>query len=362
MKIKKYTKKNGTTAYAFRAYIGKKNGQSQYLNRRGFKTKAEARAAFYKLQEEIDKASDPEQITFSHIYNLWLVGYEKDVAESTAMKTRRMIEHHILPKMGPLKIAELTPLQIQGFQDEWAKKLKYNRKLLGLIRNILNHAVKYGYLVNNPALSVTVPKIKRELNSKPKFYDKDQLKQFLAEADKTENIRIIALFRVLAFTGIRKGELQALEWPDFKPQEKTLIINKAVTRTPAGLEISVTKTKFSNRLISLDDKTIEILEELHLQTPDSTLIFENEDGRILSPSLPRKWLLQIIKNTDLPEIPIHGFRHTHASLIFDAGMTLKQAQYRLGHSDLKTTMEVYTHITQRAVDDIAETFSNYVDF
>lgn len=128
------------------------------------------------------------------------------------------------------------------------------------------------------------------------------------------------------------------------------------------LEISVTKTKSSERLISLDDKTIQILNKLHDAQPHSKLIFENEDGHIMTPSLPRKWLLRIIQETDLPAITIHGFRHTHASLIFDAGMTLKQAQYRLGHSDLKTTMDIYTHITQQAKDDIAKTFSNYIDF
>lgn len=61
-------------------------------------------------------------------------------------------------------------------------------------------------------------------------------------------------------------------------------------------------------------------------------------------------------------IRIHGFRHTHASLCFEAGMTLKQVQYRLGHSDLKTTMNIYTHITREAKDDIGEKFANYIDF
>ena len=92
------------------------------------------------------------------------------------------------------------------------------------------------------------------------------------------------------------------------------------------------------------------------------MLFESESGGIMTPSKPRKWLLDILKDADLHEITIHGFRHTHASLIFDSGMTLKQAQHRLGHSDLQTTMNIYTHITQKAIDDIGEKFSNYVDF
>ena len=69
-----------------------------------------------------------------------------------------------------------------------------------------------------------------------------------------------------------------------------------------------------------------------------------------------------MEGSDLRPIKIHGFRHTHASLCFDAGMTLKQVQHQLGHSDLKTTMNVYTHITKQAKDDIGERFANYIDF
>lgn len=168
------------------------------------------------------------------------------------------------------------------------------------------------------------------------------------------------MFRILAFTGIRKGELLALKWTDFK--RETLSINKAISRSQAGLEVSTTKNKASERLISLDKKTVEIIEKLHDTYPDRIMLFESENGGIMTPSKPRKWLLDILKDTDLHEITIHGFRHTHASLIFDAGMTIKQAQHRLGHSDLQTTMNVYTHITQKAIDDIGNKFSEYIDF
>nr|WP_063281025.1 tyrosine-type recombinase/integrase [Lactococcus cremoris] len=77
-----------------------------------------------------------------------------------------------------------------------------------------------------------------------------------------------------------------------------------------------------------------------------------------SPSKPRKWLHEIIKNNDLESIKMHGFRHTHASLLFDSGMILKQVQYRY----LKTTMNVYTHITESAKDNIGDKFSAYIDF
>ena len=360
MEIVSYKKKDGKTYYRYRFYVGKEGGRGKYIKRRGFKTKGEARAAILKIQEELDKQDLKSDITFEELSKQWLKEYEKDVAESTYLKTERNFKNHILPSIGHFKISELTPLIIQQYQNEWSAKLKYGRKLLGLVRNTLNLAIKYGYLENNPATSVTAPKIKREVSNQKDFYDKEELKKFMELVEATKDIKKIAIFRLFAFTGVRKGELLALNWTDFK--DETLSVSKAVTRTPAGLEISVTKNKSSERLISLDKTTCDILEELHQAYPNSKLMFESENGGIMTPSLPRKWFLQIISDSDLQPIKIHGFRHTHASLLFDAGLSLKQVQYRLGHSDLKTTMNVYTHITQKAIDDIGKQFSDYIDF
>lgn len=360
MKIKKYTKKNGQTAYSFEVYIGKENGRSKYARRRGFKTKGDARAALLKLQYDIDNPPNPETLFFKDLYKEWLAEYEKNVKDSTYYKTERIFKNHILPALGNQKIGDITPMMIQNHQNDWCEKLKFGRKLLGMIRNVFNYGIRIGVIQINPAASVVSPKIKRELKHTKNFYDKNELKTFTSLVESTNDIQKIALFRILAFTGIRKGELLALEWSDF--YGKTLKINKAVSRSAVGLEISTTKNKASERLISLDDKTVDILNSLHEKYPDRKKIFESDNGGIMTPSLPRKWFLQIIKNSDLQKITIHGFRHTHASLIFDAGMTLKQAQHRLGHSDLQTTMNIYTHITQKAVDDIGDKFSNYIDF
>ena len=176
--------------------------------------------------------------------------------------------------------------------------------------------------------------------------------------EKTNDIKKIALFRILAFTIICKGELLALEWKDYR--KSTLGINKAVSHSPVGYEILPPKAN-SNRLFILDKKC-KIIDELHQAYPYSALIFESESGGMLSPSKPRKCLLEITKEKDIEPIRIHAFRHTHASLLFEYGMSLKQVQYRLGHTDLKTTMNIYTHITKFAKDKIGQQFSDYIDF
>lgn len=360
MEIKSYKKKNGETAYMIRVYMGKVNGTSRYVTRRGFPTKAKARAAILNLQEELENAEVARtEKTVKEVAKLWLKEYYDTVQESTYIKTSRNIQNHIYPALGEYKIASLTPLQMQEQVNVWSKKLVYGRKLKGLMDNICKYAVRHGYTDNNPMASVITTGRKKVENASD-FYDKDELKVFLNLVDQTGELEKIILFRLLAFTGARRSEILALEWADWI--DNTLSINKAVTHGFGGEEIGPTKNASSKCLISLDPKTVELLREWQAESQGNKYIFQGEEEKPMPGSLPRKWLLQILKDQKLRPIKIHGFRHTHASLCFDAGMTLKQVQHRLGHSDLKTTMNIYTHITKQAKDDIGERFANYIDF
>lgn len=362
MNIEKYTKKNGTTAYRFRIYVGRQNGKDKYIKRSGFKTKGQARNAILTILDQIEDEKENKPATFGQVAKEWLDEYYDTVQESTYIKTERMVNRHLLPELENKKISDITSLQLQEILKNRLKQLKNGRKLKGLLSNIFKYAIRHGYTTSNPIESVSIVQKRQTDQNTNDFYNKEELKHFLDLLDQTKDIKKICLFRLLAFTGIRKGELMALNWSDWI--DNTLTINKAVTRSFGGLEIGLPKTASSKRLISLDKRTVEILKDYQssLDTTKDGLIFQTDSGGIISPTLPRKWLYQILKDQDLKPIKIHGFRHTHASLCFEAGMTLKQVQYRLGHSDLKTTMNVYTHITRQAKDDIGERFSQYIDF
>ena len=360
MEIKSYKKKNGDTAYGFTVYIGKENGKSKYARKRGFETKGKARAALLQLQNDLENEEEiRKETTVKEISEKWLEEYSETVQDSTFIKTSRNFKNHIYPALGDKKIGSITPLQMQEQVNEWSRKLVYGRKLKGLMNNVFKYAIRHGYIDSNPVDSV-VATARKKVDSKSDFYTKDELKKFMKLVTKTKDLEKLVLFRLLAFTGARKGEILALEWKDWN--DNTLDINKAVTRGFTGEEIGSTKTVSSKRLISLDQTTQKILKKWRKKNPNARYIFENEFKKPIPSTLPRKWLLGILKDSKLRPIKIHGFRHTHASLCFEAGMTLKQVQYRLGHSDLKTTMNVYTHITTQAKDDIGERFANFIDF
>ena len=253
MEIKSYKKKNGDTAYMFRAYIGKVDGSSRYITRRRFETKAKARAALLQLQNDIENEEQTKkEITVEEISEKWLEEYADTVQDSTYIKTSRNFKNHIYPAFGNRKIATITAIQMQEQVNEWSKKLVYGRKLKGLMNNIFKYAIRHGYIETNPVDSV-VTSVRKKVDSKSDFYNKDELKKFMILVAKTKDLEKIVLFRLLAFTGARKGEILALEWKDWN--DNTLDINKAITRGFAGEDIGNTKTVSSNRLISLDKKT-----------------------------------------------------------------------------------------------------------
>ncbi|MCD8502135.1 MAG: site-specific integrase [Bacillaceae bacterium] len=230
---------------------------------------------------------------------------------------------------------------------------------------------------------VTLPKRKDEINfdleeeNLSKFYTKQELKRFL-DAIKN-NSMVYAMFRLLSYTGARKGEICALHWSDINFKKKSIRLNKTLINADGKKMLQTSKTKASRRVISVDDETLSILKKWRKEQIEAYLknsfSFERDDKQPVFTNLNHltkkmdycrlaylnEQLNRIYKNNKhLPRITIHGFRHTHASLLFAAGASIKEVQDRLGHSDIKTTMNIYTHVTNEAKEKTADLFQEYM--
>lgn len=378
--IKKYTKKNGDTAWKFQVYTGINplTGKEGTTTRQGFKTKREASIALKRIQSDVADGSyfgiqDKAKMTFKDVYDQWRESYKKTVSESTLLKNDGMFENRILPAFGHLLITSITPEMIQAQVNAWSE-YKNAGKWLDETSRVFMRARVAHIISGNPCDLVSKPKFKSKKKSKQKdFYEKDELKLFITELEKWDHKQAVALLRLLAFTGMRIGEAMALTWEDIDFEAKILTIDKAVGRRKvqgATAENGKSKTELylkdpknytSIRDVTLDNRTIEHLLLWKEDNPFK-LVFINESGKWISPSKARKWLLRTSKKAGVKFIPVHKLRHTYASLLFESGASMKEVQSILGHGDITTTMNIYTHTTQASIESSADRFSKYLDF
>ncbi len=367
----------------FPAYLGidPLTGKQKRTMKRGFKTRKEAELALARLKLDVANGTYKKERaeTYQEVYDLWVVQYENTVEESTFVKTTGIFKNHILPVMGKYKIEKLTVDICQKHINEWAGKLKKFRIVKSYAAKVLDFAMKRGFIQTNPFALVEMPTNLTKKGSvtnddeDENFYTREQLIQFLTCLEQESNYKAFALFRLLAFSGMRKGEALALTWNDLIFTTNELRINKALSRGKDNqLYVRSTKTGVA-RSIKMDDKTMAILKEWKKKQKQDYLIlgfntmqpkqlvFSNEQNEYLQPTKTRKWILHVQKKYNLGTITTHGLRYTHCSLLFEAGASIKEVQDRLGHSDVQTTMNIYAHVTKKAKEEAIQKFASYIE-
>lgn len=378
---KEYKNTNGQKRYRIQVYLGTNplTGKRIKTTINDCKTQKEAqqKAMKAKIAFENGEYNKTPSNTYQDIYNQWIDHYKNTVQESTLVKTEAIFKNHILPAMSDYKIDKIDVQICQKHINQWFKKLKRFRMVKAYASKVIDYAVTLGVLTNNPMKLVTMPvKIDSpdEIDEEGKFYTKDELKTFLECLEKESNYKAYSLFRLLAYSGMRKGEALALTWNDVNFKDNEIRINKALARGKDN-RLYVKNTKTGNsRTISMDKKTMDILNEWKKKQKQDCLVlgyntlqpkqlvFNNENNEYLQPTKTRKWMLHIQEKYNLKIISTHKLRHTHCSLLFEAGASIKEVQDRLGHSDVKTTMDIYTHVTKKAKNEAIQKFASYMEF
>ncbi|PAY32056.1 integrase [Ligilactobacillus salivarius] len=378
--FRKYKTKKGML-WRYQILVGTDTvtGKRKYKTKGGFYTKKEAKLAADEIEKKINNTNflDNENITFGEVYERWIANYKLTVKESSFHIVELQYKSRILPILGNKKINQITTIECQDLINYWYSiPLKYYKVLFNSITRIFKYAKQLKIVTDDPTSSVIIPKASRQfdtLEHPRNYYTRDELRKFLEYAEKHEKYKFYVLFRLLAFSGMRKSEALALTWNDINFDKSQITINKTLISTPK-VEVSTPKTKNSNRIVFIDKKTLSILKEWELkQKKDllqkgfnalspNQLIFSNEDNGYIIPTTIINPMNRIIRGSNLPHITVHGLRHTYATLAAQGGMSVKQLQAQLGHSKVEITLDVYTSITDEQRKETASQYTSFVNF
>lgn len=379
VEIKEYRKKDGSINYKFQVYIGKDplTGKDIRTSRQGFMTVKEAELELAKINLAIAEGTfkiAPPSKNFQDIAELWLPNYKSTVEEVTYTGTVYLLEQHIYPDFGDKKIDKLDVTYCQKIINKWAQENPLSfKKYRSYTNKVFDYAVNIGLISNNPMDKVIIPRVKKS-DFKPQFYTKDELMYFLDLAKQYDPNMRFTFFRLLAYSGMRKGEAFALTWDDLDFVKNQIDINKSAARGEnRTVYVSPPKNKSSIRKISMDSETMSILKRWQLTQRRELMMFGNpsknkdqfvfttEKNKLYRPTVDSSWKRSIYRlDPKFKRINTHGFRHTHASLLFEAGASFKEVQDRLGHADIGTTMNIYAHVTEEKREETADKFFNYM--
>ena len=323
--------------------------------------KREAQARMAQLLVDLESGSyikARKDLTVASYLREWLDGYVAvNCAPRTQESYRFLVESHIIPSLGNVRLMDLEPRQLQAL---YARKragglgTRTVRYIYSLMSQALTHAVKQGVLSRNVAQATDPPRLEHKgIN----VLAREDVERFFEVAKDSP---YHALFYVLLHTGMRRGEALALRWRhvDFGIEslgvQAYISVSESLSKVAGKVLIKEPKTASGKRRIALPPSCALVLRQHHAEQKelrqslegtlsDADFVFSRPEGGSLDPSTVSKAFTGVVQKTGLPSMSLHDLRHSHATMLLQAGTHPKIVSERLGHSSVRVTLDTYSH-------------------
>jgi integrase len=367
----------------------------------GYETQTAAKEARAKELVKLGKGSyrPPERMTLAeYLRDRWLPAVERgELGRMLKPTTLASYQHHVREhligprsKPFPLGLIQMRKLSLEAIRAHYAMLAEpfpgerggelvtrpalgaaSRRRIHATLHRALNDAVESGYLDRNPAWRAARG-IEQESEAEHGVWSAEELSAFL---EATAETPLYPMWHVLAMTGMRRGEACGLQWGDVDLEEATITVRRSRVPLQGRVVESLPKTG-RIRVVDLDPGTVEVLRQLRskaamrgVETPadlesadvePGAYLFLSEQGEPIDPNVPSREFRKTADAAKLPPIPLHGLRHTHASIALDDNAPLAVVCARLGHANPNVTLRVYTHELRASQVKAACTFAERV--
>ena len=350
-------KKNGLQKYRVIVSFTDRNGEYRQISRTTY-GREEAKQLETELRARSLEAASGH-LTVDELIAEYLAAQKGNIRATTYDKYKRNLELYVSPTLGNLKISKLSSQLLQKWKTSLNERGLSTVTKTNAYRNlsaVLNFGVRMEYFQKNPLAVIggfRDPDFTVEAE-RLRFYTADQFLSFIsaarADAEAANDWRFYVFFNIAFYTGMRKGEIHALKWSDL--EGNILHVRRSITQKLKGGDVETPpKNKSSYRDLQMPAPLLEVLAA-HRQRCQHAPSF-SEDWRICGGEAPLRDNTLSNKNNKyasaagLPHISIHEFRHTHASLLINEGISIQEIARRLGHSDVQVTWKTYAHLYPR---------------
>lgn len=356
-----HIQERGNNSYLLTYHIGYDSRGKRIRKTRTVKAKnsseAKKKLAAFVTEIEAGEYVAPSHSKFGDFVEVWKKQANKKLSPKTVEMYTYLLKGRIIPAFSHLKIEDVSHTFINDYIESLEKEglsTSTIQKHHNVLSGIFKLAVKHEKVKKSPMNKVDKPQVR---NKQGQVYNSDELKELYHLLSKEDNRQQVLLIKLALNTGLRKGEMLALQWDDIDFTTNTIHVRHSLSYTKQnGYVLKEPKTKGSIRTIGVSTKLMnELKKHIYKKKTDRMeseelweggkyyFVFSSDLGKPIHQNVPSRWWNRFLKRTGFKKIRFHDLRHTFATGLIDKGGNINKISKYMGHSSITTTMDIYGH-------------------